>query len=144
MNTQSKPKSGNVENFDAPRQVREMTESAVEQSREGLQKINSAATEAADVMKDSCSAALKGMQDYNVKLLEFTQENLKSHVELVQKLASVKSFSDYLEISAEHARSQFQRLAEQTKELSTVAQQATLASAEQLRAGFAKVQSRAA
>ena len=144
MNTQSKPKSGNVDSLDASRQVREMTESAVDQSREGLQKINSAAAEAAEVMKNSCSAALKGMQDYNGMLLQFTQANLNSHIELVQKLASVKSFSDYLEISTEHARSQFQRLAEQTKELSTVAQQTTLASTEQLRAGFAKVQSRAA
>jgi phasin len=144
VNTHSKPKSGNVENVDAPRHVRDLTESAVEQSREGLQKINSAATEAAEVMKNSCSAALKGLQEYNGMLLEFTQANLKSHVELVQKLASVKSLPEYLEISTEHARSQFQRLAEQTKELSTVAQQTALASAEPLKAGFAKVQSRAA
>jgi phasin len=140
-NTNAKPKAGNI---DAPHQVRDMAEAGLEQSKQGIEKMNAAATEAADVMQNSCSAVLNGVQEYNGRLLEFAQENIKSHLELIQKLTSVKSPSELLEISADHTRVQFQRVAEQTKELSALAQRATLAFAEPLKVGLAKAQNRAA
>src|SRR5215218_3092979 len=76
MNTSTKPKSSNT---DAAQQVREMTETGAQQSKEVFEKISMATSEAAQVMTNCCSAALKGMQDYNSKLIEFTQVNAKSH-----------------------------------------------------------------
>ena len=85
-------------------------------------------------MTNCCSAALKGMQDYNSKLIEFAQANAKSHVEFLQKVAGVKSPTEFLELSASHNRSQLERLADQAKQLTELTKQVTLATAEPVRA----------
>ncbi len=139
MNTTAKPKSANV-----TQQFRDATETTAERSKEVFETIGAATTEAADVMKNCCSTALKGMQDYNSKLIEFSQANTKSYVEFVQKLAGVKSPSEFVEIATDHGRSQLETVAEQAKQLAELAQKVTLATAEPLKTGFAKAYSHAA
>lgn len=144
MNTIANPKSSSSSNTNAPQQLRGMTEKGVERSREAFETIGAATTEAAEVMKNCCSTALKGMQDYNSKVVEFTQANTKSYVEFVQKLASVKSPSEFLEVSTEHGRYQLETVAEQAKQLADLAQKVTLATAEPLKTGIAKAYNHAA
>jgi phasin len=141
METNIKPKSAST---NATQQVRGMTEKGAEQAREVFETIGAATNEAAEVMKNSCSTALKGLQDYNSKIIEFTQANTKSYVEFVQKLAEVKSPSEFFEVSTEHGRYQLETVAEQAKQLAELAQKATLATAEPLKTGFAKAHNRAA
>jgi len=112
METNIKPKSAST---NATQQVRGMTEKGAEQAREVFETIGAATNEAAEVMKNSCSTALKGLQDYNSKVIEFTQANTKSYVEFVQKLA-VKSPSEFFEVSTEHGRYQLETVAEQAKQ----------------------------
>ena len=95
-------------------------------------------------MKNSCSTALKGLQDYNRKVIEFTQANTKSYVEFVQKLAGVKSPSEFFEVSTDHGRYQLETIAEQAKQLAELAQKVTIATAEPLKTGIAKTYNRAA
>lgn len=133
MNTAAKSKSANV-----TQQLRDVTDAGAERSKDALEAIGTATTEAAEVMKNSCSIALRGMQDYNSKVVEFTQANTKSYVEFVQKLAGVKSPSEFLEVSTNHGRHQLETVAEQAKQLAELAQKVTLATAEPLKTGFAK------
>jgi hypothetical protein len=78
----------------------------------------SASTAAAtDLMRDSYAKAIEGGQVYNNKLLEFSQTNSKVAFDFAQKLIAVKSPSEFIELSTEHARKQFESLTEQTKEL---------------------------
>jgi phasin len=141
MNTNTKPKSSNP---DASQHLRDMTETGTQRSKEMFEKIGMATSEAAGVMTSCCSTALKGMQDYNSKLIEFTQTNAKSHVEFLQKLAGVKSSTEFLEVSTSHHRSQLERLADQAKQLTELTKQVTLATAEPVKTGLAKVYDRAA
>ena len=62
-------------------------------------------------MKDCCSTAVKGAQEYNNKLIEFTQVNTNAAFEYIQKLFGVKSPSEFVEILSEHTRRQFETLA---------------------------------
>jgi phasin len=99
----------------------------------------SAATgEAAALFKNSYSTAVKGAQDYNNKVLEFAQTNTEAAFGFAQKLTDVKSPSDFMELSTEHSRKQFETLTEQTKELAALAQKVTLATAEPLKTGVTK------
>jgi len=141
MNTNTKPKSPNT---DASQHLRDMTETGAQQSKAVFEKIALATNEAAEVMTNCCSTALKGMQEYNSKLIEFTQANAKSHVEFLQKLAGVKSPTEFLELSSSHNRSQLERLADQAKQLTELTKQVTLATAEPVKTGLAKVYDRAA
>jgi len=139
MNATEKTKSANV-----TQQLRDMTGTGAERSREAFETMGAATTEVADIMKNCCSTALKGMQDYNSKIAEFTQANTKFYVEFVQKLAGVKSPSEFFEVSTNHGRSHLETLAEQTKQLAALAQEVTLATTEPLKASFAKAYDRAA
>ena len=116
-------------------QLRDTLEAGAERSKEVLETFRTAADEATHAVHDSCASTLKGMQDYSGKVMEFTQTNIKLHVEFLQKLAGVKSPSEFLEISTRHTRHQFETLAEQGKELAALAQQVTRDAAEPLKPG---------
>ncbi len=49
---------------------------ATKPANETYEKMSAATTEAADVIKNTYSTAVKGAQDYNNKLVEFTQRTL--------------------------------------------------------------------
>ena len=53
--------------------------------------MNVATTEAADLIKNSYSTAVTGVQDYNNKIIEFAQANTNTAFDFVQKLSGVKS-----------------------------------------------------
>jgi phasin len=120
-----------------------MAEKDTTQAKETYEKMNAATTEAADLIKNSFSTAIKGLQDYNNKVIEFTHLNTNTAFDFVQKMSSVKSPSEFLELWAEHARKQVEKLTEQTK-LAALAQKVSLATAEPLKMGVAEAFNRAA
>jgi phasin len=105
---------------------------------EAYEKMTAATSEATGVIKESCSTAVNGAQDYNNKLLEFAQTNTNTTFEFAKRMLDVKSPVEFIELSTERARQQFATLNEQTKELAVLAQKVTLASTEPLKAGVAK------
>ncbi len=127
---------------DATEQIRNLAEQGAAQSKEVFEKMNAATSEAANVMQNSFSSALKGMHDYNSKFMEFTQANAKAGVDFAQRLSSVKSPSEFIALWTELTQQQLTTLTDQTKELATLAQKVMLASAEPLRKGFTKTSSR--
>ena len=108
------------------------------QAKEVFEKMSAATAEGTNHIKNSYSTAVRGAQDYNNKILEFAQTNTNIAFDFAQKLSGVKSPSDFMELSTEHSRKQFETLTEQTKELAALAQKVTLATAEPLRAGVTK------
>jgi len=108
------------------------------QAKAAFEKMSAATGEAAALIKNSYSTAVKGAQDYNNKVLEFAQTNTEAAFGFAQKLSDVKSPSDFMELSTEHSRKQFETLTEQTKELAALAQKVTLATTEPLRTGVTK------
>jgi phasin len=108
------------------------------QAKEAFEKMSAATDEAATLIKNSYSTAIKGAQDYNNKVLEFAQKNSEAAFDFAQKLSDVKSPSDFIELSTEHSRKQYETLTEQTKELAALAQRVTLATAEPLKTSATK------
>jgi phasin len=108
------------------------------QAKEAFEKMNGVTVEATELIKNSYSTAVKGAQDYNTKVIEFAQANTEAALDFVQKLSGVKSPSDFIELSTDHSRKQFETLTEQTKELAALAQKVTLASVEPLKTGVTK------
>src|SRR6202040_3153179 len=115
---------------DAPEAFREIAEEGTTQAKETYEKMNAATTEAADLIKNSYSKAVKGMQDYNNKVIEFAHANTNAAFDFVQKLSSVKSPTAFVELWTEHARKQVETLTEQSKQLAVFGQKVTRATAE--------------
>jgi phasin len=131
-------KSASSPQTDAPRAFSEMAEKSVMQTQEAYKKMSAASTETADLIKTSSATALKGLQDYNNKFLEFAHTNSNAAFGFVQKLHDVESPSEFMELSTEHARTQTQTLTEQTKVLAELAQKIALAGAKPLQEGLGK------
>jgi phasin len=108
------------------------------QTKPSYDRMSAATTEAADLVKASCSTALKGARDYNNRFMEFAHANSNAAFDFVQHLYGVKSPSDFMELATEHARTQTTALTEQTKELAALAQKLAVATTEPLKAGVAK------
>ena len=114
------------------------------QAKEMYEKMNTATTFLADLIRNSYSTAVKGMQDYNNKVIEFARANSNAAFDFVQKMSGVKSSSVFVELWAEHAPKQVETLTEQTKQLAALAQKVTLATAEPLKTGVAEALNHAA
>ena len=129
------PKLASIPQTDAPQAFREMAEKGTTQAKETYEKMNAATTEAADFIKNSYSTAVKGMQDYNNKIIEFTHANTNAAFDFVQRVSGVKSPSEFLELWTGHARKQVETLTEQSKQLAALAQKVTRTTAEPLKTG---------
>ena len=121
-----------------PDAFRDTAEKGMTQAKEMHEKMNTATTEAADLIRNSYSTAVKGMQDYNNKVIEFARANSNAAFDFVQKMSRVKSSSVFVELWAEHARKQVETLTEQTKQLAALAQKATMATVEPFKTGVAE------
>jgi phasin len=108
------------------------------QAKESFEKMRAATAEAATVIKSSYSTAIQGAQDYQAKVMEFANSNTEAAFEFAQKMAGVKSPSEFFELSSNHSREQFETLTEQAKELATLAQKVTMATVEPLKTGATK------
>jgi phasin len=121
--------------------LRAAAESSSAQAKETFEKMSAATAEATTLMKDSYSTAVKRAQDYNAKIIEFTQTNTQATFEFVQKLSGVKTPSEFFELSTDHSRRQFEALSEQARELAMLAQKVALATAEPLKTDITKAYS---
>lgn len=124
--------------MEAPQVFREMAETGTAQAKNAYEKMSTATTEAASFIKSCYSTAIAGAKDYNDKVIDFAHTNTNAALCFVQKLCAVKSPTEFVELSSEHARKQFEVLAEQAKQLAALAQKVTLATAEPLKTAVAK------
>ena len=129
------PKLASIPQTDAPQAFREMAEKGTTQAKETYEKMNAATTETANFIKNSYSTAVKGMQDYNNKVIEFAHANTNAAFDFVQRVSGVKSPLEFLELWTGHARKQVEMLTEQSKQLAALAQKVTRTTAEPLKAG---------
>jgi phasin len=116
----------------------DMAEKGNAQAREAYAKASTGTIEATELLKNYCTTAVKGVQDYNSKFMEFAHANSNSAFEYIQKLYEVKSPSAFLELSTEHSRKQFEALKEQGKELAALAHRAASVTAEPIKATVTK------
>jgi phasin len=140
--TDTKPAA--ISKKDAPQAFREIAEKGATQAKETYENMTAASTEAADLIKSSYWTAVKGVEDYNSKFIEFARANTNATFDFVQKLSGVKSPTAFIELWTEHARKQVETLTEQSKQLATLAQTATRATAEPLKTGVTDSLNRAA
>ncbi len=122
----------------------DMAEKGNAQAREAYAKASSGTIEATELLKNYFTTAVKGVQDYNSKFMEFAHANSNSAFEYIQKLYEVKSPAAFLELSTEHLRKQFEAFQEQGKELAALSQRAAAVSGEPIKAAVTKALHRAA
>ena len=121
-----------------PQAMREMADKGTAQAKASYDKMSAATAEMSSVLKDAGATAAQGFKDSNAKVLEFARANSNAAFDYANQLLAVKSPSEFLEVSSEQARKQFDVLSAQSKELTALSQKVMLETAEPLKAGAAK------
>ena len=123
---------------EASEQFRELAEKGSAQSKKVFDTVSAATGQTADAMTKCYSNAVKGAQDYSNKVVEFAQINTNATFDFAQRISGVKSPSEFIELSTEHARQQLEILTNQTNQLVALGQRVSLATAEPLKTSFTK------
>ena len=126
---------------DGAQTLREAAETGSAQTKQAFEQMSVAAADATKLINDTCSTAAKGLQDYNAKFMEFTQANIGAALTFFEQLKTVKSPSEFFELSSSHSRKQFETLTEQARELATLGEKAALATAERVQTDVSKAYS---
>ena len=108
------------------------------QTKETSEAVARATTQSVDLFKDCYVTGLSGAHEYNAKVMEFAKSNTEAGFSFAKNLSGAKSPSEFLELTAEYSRKQFETLTDQTKDLSALAQKVAVAAVEPLKAGFSK------
>jgi phasin len=129
---------------EVPAAFREISEKSLAQAKDAYDKFKAAAEEATDVLEDTYATASKGAADYGLKLIEISRANTNAAFDFAGELFAVKTLSEAIELSAAHARKQFEAFAAQTKELTTLAQKIATDASEPVKSGVTRVFNKAA
>jgi phasin len=130
--------------MEVPAAFREFAEKGVAQSKEAYEKMKATAEENTEMLETVYSTASKGATDYGHKIIEIARANTNAAFDYMESLFGVKSASEMVELSTAHARSQFETLTGQGKELATLAQKVATETAEPIKTGVAKAMKKVA
>ena len=124
--------------FGMPAAIRDFAEKGGAQAKENYKKLKTATDEVAGMAGVSYSTAAKGATDYGLKVIEITHANTNAAFDLMDKLVAAKSPSEAIELSAAHARRQFDAVSTQSQELWALTQQVATDVVEPLKTGMSK------
>jgi len=128
-----------IPNVEMPAAFREFAERGVAQAKDTYEKMKAAAEEATDVLETTYSTATKGASDYGLKVIEAARTNTNAAFDFAGELLAAKTISEVVELSSAHTRKQFETMAQQSKELSALAQKLATETAEPIKSGMSKV-----
>ena len=130
--------------LDFPSEFRDLAEKNTLQAKENYDKLKSATEEVTGGFKDAYEAATKGTRDYGVRLIQAGRTNVNAAFDYAVELLSAKSPSEAIELSTAQLRKQFETLAEQSKELASLAQKIATETTEPIRESVNKAFKQAA
>ena len=120
------PKLGSME---VPAAFHEMADKGIAHAEDTFKKVKAATEEATQFFQHTYMAAAKGVTDYNLKAFENARTNTNAAFDYAHELLGVKSLSEFVGLSSARARKQFETMTAQTKELTTLAQKASIGTA---------------
>ena len=103
----------------------ETTSKVREKAREFAQQSANYGTGVAENVQAATSAVAKDVADFNQQWIESVRANINLSLDFYQNLIRVKSPSEFLELTTEHSRKQFEMLTQQAQGLSGLAQKLT-------------------
>lgn len=124
--------------FQVPEQVRAFAENGVSQARDGYQKFKAAAETNNEAIEAAYSSAAKGASDLTAKLVDIAKSNTATAFDFAQSLIGVKTLPEAFELLNAHARSQFETLTAQSKDLAEFTQKVATETVEPFKASAAK------
>ncbi len=105
-------------------------------ARESVEKGNAAAEGVARRAEQSYFAAADGIRDFNVRLIEMAHANTVAALDFAREISSAKDPSAAGTLWSSHLRQHLETLADQSRELATLAQRIATSSTEPIARSF--------
>ena len=105
--------------------VGEFARQGASYTKDMYEKTKVAAEETNRLIEQTYSTVAKNAGDFNVQWIEMVRASTNSALDFSRDLVGVKSPSEFLELSAAHARKQFEIFTEQAPQLASVLQKGT-------------------
>ena len=115
--------------------AREFAQQGAAYSKDIYEKTKAAAEETNKVLEQTYATVTKGAADFNLQWIEMARQNINATFELAAQLVAVKSPSEFLELSATHARKQLETFGKQAQHLTALAKKVTSDAVQPLQAG---------
>lgn len=123
-------------NADRPAQaVKEFAQQGMDYSRNLAEKSEAAAEAAGKSFQQSYSNVTSGAADFNAQWIEMVRANTNASLDFAHQLMSVKSPSEFVELTTAHTRRQFETFAQQAQQLAGLAQKVTADTMKPMQAG---------
>lgn len=141
---QSQDPFSTVVPFEVPGSIREFAEKGVSQARETYEKFKDVAQHSNETIEAVYAASTKGASDYSGKLIDCARANANAAFDVAEKLVAVKSPSEVFSIWTTYARSQYEALTSQARELAELGQRVATETVEPIKTASSKVFNRVA
>lgn len=113
--------------------MRDIGEKGVQQTRQAFERASAVAADASGAFQNAVATSSKTYKELGAKTVEMSRSNANAHFDFLGALLASKSINQAIELQTAYAREQMETFAEQTKELSTLAQKAMTESAKPMR-----------
>ena len=110
-----------------------------DRAREALQDGGAAAEESTRAMGNGYFAAAQAIGVFNMKLIEMAQGNAMAAVNFAQQVATVKGPAEVANLWSSYARERFETLADQSRELTALAQKVMIPTVQTLTHSFGQM-----
>jgi hypothetical protein len=107
-------------------------------AEKGAAQVEKMTAAAGELLNGSYAVNMKGVQEYNAKVLEFANTNTTSAFAFMQQLTTAKSPTEFFALSSNHMRQAFETYTRQAQELAAIAQKATTATTDTIKSGLNK------
>ena len=124
--------------FEVPGAFREFAEKGVSQARETYERFKVSADDTNGAIEAVFSAATKGANAYNAKLVDIAKANTNAMFDLAAALIGATTFSQAAELMTAASRTQIETLTAQGRELAELGQKVATETVEPIKATTAK------
>ena len=112
--------------FEIPKEMRNIAESSLQQTRKTFDKFLTGAEAAAGSMEQRGATVRAGARDIGTKAIAFAEKNVQSSLDYAQSLLHAKDLTEVMRLHGEFIQSQMRALAEQAAEMGQAVSRAAM------------------
>jgi len=112
--------------FEMPKEMRNMAEAGLQQTRKTFDKFLTGAEAAAGSMEQRGATVRAGARDIGSKAIAFAEKNVQSSLDYAQSLLHAKDLTEAMRLHGEFVQAQMRALAEQATEMGQVVSRAAM------------------
>jgi phasin len=112
--------------FEMPKEMRNMAEASLQQTRKTVDEFLTGAEAAAGSMEQRGATVRAGARDIGSKAIAFAEKNVQCSLDYAQSLLHAKDLTEVMRLHGEFVQSQMRNLAEQATEMGQAVSRAAM------------------